>query len=76
MKIFVRAKPGAKTEKVEKTDETHFTVSVTEPPREGKANAAIIAALAAHLHIPKWQISVIAGHTSRDKIVEIPSVGE
>ncbi|MFH1193139.1 MAG: DUF167 domain-containing protein [Candidatus Jorgensenbacteria bacterium] len=76
MKIFVRAKPGAREERVEKTDDSHFTVSVTEPPREGKANAAIVAALAAHLNVPQWRVSIVAGRTSRNKIVEILSAGE
>jgi len=30
MKIFVKAKPGAKEEKIEKIDETHYIVSVIE----------------------------------------------
>ncbi|PIV45904.1 hypothetical protein COS23_01900, partial [bacterium (Candidatus Moisslbacteria) CG02_land_8_20_14_3_00_36_53] len=32
MKIFVKAKPLAKESKVEKIDDTHFVVSVKEPP--------------------------------------------
>ena len=38
MKIFVTVKPNAKEERVEKIDDTHFKVSVKEPPTEGRAN--------------------------------------
>lgn len=71
MKILVKAKPGSKEEKVEKTGEAHFTVSVKEPPREGRANAAIVRALAHHFSVPPSRVAIISGHTSRDKIVEI-----
>lgn len=53
MKIFVQAKPGSREEKVEQTDGTHFTVSVKEPPVQGKANRAIVDALAKHLGVER-----------------------
>ncbi len=75
MKYFVKVKPGARVEKVEQTDGTHFNVSVTAPPREGKANAAVVRALAAHLGIPAWRVDIVAGRTSKEKVVEISSAG-
>ncbi|MBI4225239.1 MAG: DUF167 domain-containing protein [Candidatus Sungbacteria bacterium] len=71
MRIFVAAKPGAKEERVEKIDETHFTVAVKEPPVQGKANRAIIKALAAYFNVPAWRVSIVSGHTSRQKVIEI-----
>lgn len=50
----------------------HFEVRTKSPPREGKANAATINALARHLHIPKSQIKIFAGARSKQKIFEIP----
>lgn len=44
MRIFVKAKPSASHESVEKIDETHYEVAVTEPPIQGRANRAIIGA--------------------------------
>jgi uncharacterized protein YggU (UPF0235/DUF167 family) len=38
MKISVKVKVGAKTEKIEKTGEKSFLVCVKEPATEGKAN--------------------------------------
>ncbi|TRZ64169.1 MAG: DUF167 domain-containing protein [Spirochaetia bacterium] len=71
MKIFVKAKPTAKEEKIQKIDETHYAVSVKEPPVNGKANAAIIKALAKYFNISPSRINILSGQTSKQKIVEI-----
>lgn len=71
MKIFVKAKPGAKEERVEKVDENHFVVAVKEPAKEGRANWAIRRALAEYLKVSPAQVKIISGHTSRQKVVEI-----
>lgn len=51
MKIFVKARAGAKEERVEKIDDTHFVVAVKEPPKQGRANGAIAQALLSYFHI-------------------------
>ncbi len=71
MKIFVKVKPGSKKEKIEKISETNFFVSVKEPPVQGKANRAVISALADYFKISKSQISLALGATGRNKIFEI-----
>lgn len=71
MKIFVAAKPMAKEERVEKLDETHFVVSVKEPPIQGRANQAIIKALACFLDVAPSRLRIVAGYTSRQKIIEV-----
>jgi hypothetical protein len=71
MKIFVKAKPMAKENKVEKIDDFHFTVSVTEIPRQGKANQAIIKILADYFKVSSQSVKIVSGYTSRQKIIEI-----
>ena len=71
MKIFVKAKPSARENIVEKLDEEHFVVSVKEPPVQGRANRAIIEELGDYFGTGVSNISIISGHTSRNKIVEI-----
>lgn len=71
MKIFVKAKPGAKHERVEKIDTTHFAVAVREPAKEGKANAAIIKALADYFDIPRSRVNLVSGSSRRQKTFEI-----
>ena len=46
-------------------------VKVTAPPVEGKANAAVIELLAAHLRVPKSSIRIVSGEHASLKLVEI-----
>lgn len=79
MKIFVKAKPGARAASLERIDEglfsegngAHFTVAVREPPRDGRANEAVRKAIAAYFHVPASHVQMISGHTSRSKVLEL-----
>ena len=71
MKIFVKVKPGARQEKVESTNGTHFTISVHAQAHEGRANDAVIKALAAHFGTAPSRVSMMKGFSSRQKIFEI-----
>jgi len=71
MKIFVEAKPGSKNEGVERVDENHFIVRVKEPPRQGRANRAIIKALGEHLGVAYSRITLVSGFSSKRKAFEI-----
>ena len=71
MKIFVKAKPRAKIAKVEKITDNSFIVAVTEPPEEGRANAAITKALAEYFDTAPSRVRIVAGQTHRQKIIEI-----
>lgn len=46
-------------------------VAVNAPPENGKANAAMIALLAAAFGVAKSAVSVVSGATDRRKLVEI-----
>ncbi|MDD5547210.1 MAG: DUF167 domain-containing protein [Candidatus Omnitrophica bacterium] len=71
MKISVKVKAGSSREKVEKTGEGDYSVWVMAKPAGGKANEAVTKALAGHFDIAKSRISLIKGHTSKQKIFEI-----
>ncbi len=71
MKLFVTAKPMAREEKVEKIDATHFTVAVKEPPVEGRANRAVIKALADFLGIAPSRLKIVSGYTFKQKVIEM-----
>lgn len=71
MKLFVTAKPMAREEKVEKIDATHFTVAVKELPVEGRANRAIIKAMADFLGIAPLRLKIVSGYSSRNKVLEV-----
>ncbi len=71
MKIFVKAKPSAKEEHVEKVDEFNFLVAVKEPPKDGKANAAIIKALAEYFSVAPSRVRLVSGFSAKQKTFEI-----
>jgi uncharacterized protein YggU (UPF0235/DUF167 family) len=83
MRITVKAKPGAKEEKVEKITQPSFDfaddnqkevvykVWVKEPPEDGKANEAIILALAKHFEVKRVNVRLVLGANSKLKVFEI-----
>jgi hypothetical protein len=46
-------------------------LAVGAPPEDGKANAAVIALLAAAMGVAKSAVFVVSGATDRRKVVEI-----
>ncbi len=70
MKIQVKVKVNSRTEIVSQEDNI-FTVKVNKPPREGKANQAVIKLLAKHFEVPKNQVRILSGIKSKNKIIEI-----
>ncbi|MCL4418536.1 DUF167 domain-containing protein [Patescibacteria group bacterium] len=71
MRIFIKAKPNSKKESIEKLDETHFTVSVKEPPVKGLANRAIAKALVKYFNLSSSQVYLVSGFISKQKVFEI-----
>jgi hypothetical protein len=83
MKIFIKAKPNAKTESIEelkripgiadskKAGIPTFKVTVKATPTDGKANDAVVRVVAAHFNISRARVRIISGHTTNQKIVEI-----
>lgn len=71
MKIFITAKTNAKERKVKRIDKQHLAVWVKERPQKGKANKAIIEAVADYLGIPKSGVSILHGQTSKHKVLQV-----
>ena len=71
MKIKVLAKPNKKERKIIKVDDTTYKVYVTEPPEDGKANKAIIESLAEYFKVPKSNVQLMFGETSKEKVFMI-----
>ena len=49
-------------------------VTITEPPVEGKANAAVVALLAQWLGVRRGQVEILAGHRGKRKRVRVAGV--
>jgi uncharacterized protein (TIGR00251 family) len=70
MIVSIRVVPRAKQNKVVE-EVGRLKVYLTAPPVEGKANEALIEALADHFGVKKRQVSLVRGAKGRDKTVEI-----
>ena len=83
MKIIVKAKTKAKEEKVERVEQptlnlevgkpelVTYKVSVKEAPIGGKANEAIIRALAEYFNTATACVRLVSGQSSKQKVFEI-----
>jgi len=73
-RMRVRTKPAARRTAIEGEHGGALRVAVTAAPERGRANEAVERVLASALGLPSSAVQVVAGHTSRDKIVEIATL--
>jgi uncharacterized protein (TIGR00251 family) len=48
-----------------------WKIRVTAPPEGGRANDAVLRLLAEALAVPRTALTLVSGHSGRDKIVEL-----
>ena len=70
-RISVTVKPNARSAAITQVSEGEFRVAICEPARDGKANLALVDLLARHFDVPKSSVTIIRGHASRRKIIEL-----
>ena len=73
MKVIVMVHPNSKKPRIEKDLFGQLQVYVSSPPLEGRANEAVIAALAGHFKVKKYQVRLVRGAKSKQKIFLIHS---
>jgi len=71
MKIFVKVRPKAGENKIEKIDNLSYKICVSEEPKNGKANLAVIKLLSDYFKVSSKDIKLVSGFSSRNKIFEI-----
>jgi uncharacterized protein len=74
-RLRLRVVPGAARAGVVGRYRDGWKIRVAAPPDRGAANAAVVELLARTLHVRSRDISLVSGHGSRDKIVEVVGVG-
>lgn len=74
VRFTVRVSPRASRDSIAGVHDGALKVSLTAPPVEGAANAALIALLAKALGVAKREVRITSGEGSRIKRVEIDGV--
>ncbi|TPX44305.1 hypothetical protein SeLEV6574_g04577 [Synchytrium endobioticum] len=69
VKITVHVKPGAKITQVTDVTNDAVGISLAAQAREGEANQELIGFLSETLGVKKYEVSIIAGHKSREKTI-------
>ncbi len=72
--VKVRVRPKAARSAILGEHDGALKVAVTAVPEKGKANKAVVEVLSEALRIPKSNIDLVAGASSRDKTFAIRGV--
>lgn len=74
VRFDVRVQPRASRSEVVGEQEGALRVRLAAPPVDGAANEALVELLADLLHVAKRDVRIVAGATSRRKVVEVDGV--
>ncbi|MDO7846609.1 DUF167 domain-containing protein [Hymenobacter sp. M29] len=76
MILHLRAKPNARANQLLRAADGTLTVRLKAPPQEGQANAVLLAFLGETFGVSKSSVTLLSGHTTPFKKVEIEGVSE
>jgi uncharacterized protein len=74
VRFSVRLQPRASKSEIAGVQGVSLKVRVTAPPVDGLANEALIDSLSVALEIPRRNVCIVSGFSSRTKIVEVREV--
>ena len=74
-RVRLRVSPGARRCELVGRHGDGWKVRVTAPPEDGRANDALLELLAKRLDLPRRSLSIVSGHTSREKVVRLEGIG-
>lgn len=75
-RLRLRVVPGSKAPGVVGRHGDAWKLRVTAAPERGRANDAAVRLLAETLRVGAGDIRLVAGHGSRDKVVEVSGLGQ
>jgi len=70
----IKVHPRAKKNVITGTLGSALKLSLTAPPADGRANAAVIEFFAGILRLPRSSITIAAGPSSRNKVVRVTGI--
>ena len=75
-RLRLRVSPGAaRTELTGRLGDA-WKVRVNAAPERGRANDAVLGFLSDRLGLPRGRLSLVSGHGSRDKVVELQGLAQ
>jgi len=74
VRFSVRLQPRASKSEIAGVQGVSLKVRVTAPPVDGLANEALIDSLSLALKVPRRNVCIVSGFSSRTKVVEVREV--
>ncbi len=71
----VKVHPRAKRNAIAGEMGDALKLALTAPPVEGRANEACVEFVAELLNVPRGSVTIVAGQSSRNKVVRIAGLG-
>ena len=73
-RVRLRVSPGARSSELVGRHGEAWKVRVAAPPEGGSANEAVLDLLAEKLALPRRSLSIVSGHTAREKVVQMEGI--
>ena len=73
-RLRLRVSPSARRSELVGRHGDGWKVRVSAPPEGGRANDAVLDLLAAQLDLPRRSLSIVSGHSGREKVVEMHGI--
>jgi len=73
-RMRLRVSPGARRSELVGRHGEGWKVRVAAPPEAGRANEAVLELLAHELDLPRRSLSIVSGHTAREKVVRLEGI--
>jgi uncharacterized protein (TIGR00251 family) len=74
-RLRIRVSPGARRTEIVGRHGAAWKIRVAAAPEHGRANDALLKLLAERLRVSPGELSLVAGRSGRDKVVELHGLG-
>ena len=77
MRLTIRVKPGASRTKVGgRYGDDALIVAVTAPAVDGRANDAVVTAVAEAFGLRRGDVTIVSGHAARTKVLDLSGLDD
>jgi uncharacterized protein (TIGR00251 family) len=75
-RLRLRVSPGARRTELVGRHGDGWKVRVSAPPEGGRANDAVVDLLAERVGVSRSAVTIVSGHSSREKVVRMDGVDQ